>query len=205
MIHVLIGPRRSPARTARADSVVGSLAPAEIAPAEIAPAEIAAAAAGEPRALCLLVEWIRPAVARYCRSIVDRSDRAARAAEIEDLVRTVTIDTLRTLPADTADADQVLAWAYRVAAETIGARARPAASIGGGSAMAGLLPLLAPIQREVLTLRVIMGLSIEATVAVTGLTASAVRATQHRALFALRQRLAGGPLNATTSGRPRDC
>lgn len=175
---MLIGPKRSSAETARTNCFVPSLAADEL----------AAAAAGEPVALRALVEWIRPAVARYCRSRVDGPDPAARAVEVDDLVRTVTVNTLRTLPADIVDSDQLLAWVYRIAADTIDARERPAVVSGNGakSTMAGLLVLLPPIQREILILRVIMGLSVEATVAVTGLTTSAVRVTQHRALAALR-------------------
>lgn len=182
MIDVSIGPNRPSPEYACTDGTVPPLDADEL----------AAAVAGEPVALRAVVEWIRPVVVRYCRSRVDDPDPVARNAEVDDLVRTVTVDTLRTLPADTVDSDQLLAWAYRVAAATIGARARSAGPGAAGSTMAGLLPLLAPMQREVLTLRVIMGLSVEATVAVTGLTASAVRATQHRALAALRQRLASG-------------
>ena len=52
-----------------------------------------------------------------------------------------------------------------------------------------LLAILTPIQREILTLRIIIGLSSTDTAAITGMSASAVRVTQHRALNRLRRHL----------------
>ena len=49
-----------------------------------------------------------------------------------------------------------------------------------------LLDLLPPHQRELLVLRVAVGLSAEETGAVLGMTAGAVRVAQHRALARLR-------------------
>jgi RNA polymerase sigma-70 factor (ECF subfamily) len=52
--------------------------------------------------------------------------------------------------------------------------------------LAGLLQLLTPRQREVLILRVVVGLSAEETADAVGSTPGAVRVTQHRALNRLR-------------------
>jgi RNA polymerase sigma-70 factor (ECF subfamily) len=52
-----------------------------------------------------------------------------------------------------------------------------------------LLATLTPVQREILTLRIIDGLSSDDTAAVTGMTATAVRVAQHRALNRLRRHL----------------
>ncbi len=49
---------------------------------------------------------------------------------------------------------------------------------------------LPPAQREILTLRVAMGLSTDETAAALGMSAGAVRVAQHRALTTLRSRLA---------------
>jgi RNA polymerase sigma-70 factor (ECF subfamily) len=50
-----------------------------------------------------------------------------------------------------------------------------------------LLATLSPRQRQVVTLRVLVGLSAEETARIVGGTATAVRVTQHRALNYLRQ------------------
>jgi RNA polymerase sigma-70 factor (ECF subfamily) len=57
-----------------------------------------------------------------------------------------------------------------------------------------LLHRLTPRQREVLVLRIAVGLSAEETAQVVGSTPGAVRVTQHRALNRLRG-VIGGPLD----------
>lgn len=59
-----------------------------------------------------------------------------------------------------------------------------------------LLSQLPGVQREILRLRVVAGLSAEETADALGMTAGAVRVSQHRALAKLRQRLAAGALRA---------
>jgi RNA polymerase sigma-70 factor (ECF subfamily) len=56
--------------------------------------------------------------------------------------------------------------------------------------LAKLLAILTPTQREILVLRLMVGLSAEATAEATGSTAGAVRVAQHRALTRLRATLA---------------
>lgn len=58
-----------------------------------------------------------------------------------------------------------------------------------GAGTAGPLAALTDRQREVLRLRVVVGLSVEATAAVLGATPELVRVTQHRALNRLRREL----------------
>ncbi|MCA1656063.1 MAG: sigma-70 family RNA polymerase sigma factor, partial [Pseudonocardiaceae bacterium] len=55
--------------------------------------------------------------------------------------------------------------------------------------LAGLLNTLPPRQREILVLRLIVGLSAQETATAVGLTPTAVRVTQHRALAKLRASL----------------
>ncbi len=55
-----------------------------------------------------------------------------------------------------------------------------------------LLDTLPPRQREILVLRLIVGLSAAETAAAVGLTPTAVRVTQHRALAKLRGALSPG-------------
>jgi RNA polymerase sigma-70 factor (ECF subfamily) len=52
-----------------------------------------------------------------------------------------------------------------------------------------LLHLLTPQQREVLVLRIAVGMSAEETAQVVGSTVGAVRVTQHRALNRLRRKV----------------
>lgn len=61
--------------------------------------------------------------------------------------------------------------------------------VNAESAIAGPLDALTDRQREVLRLRVVVGLSAEEAAAVLGATAELVRLTQHRALNRLRQEL----------------
>jgi RNA polymerase sigma-70 factor (ECF subfamily) len=56
--------------------------------------------------------------------------------------------------------------------------------------MASLLRVLPVRQREILVLRVVVGLSAEETAEAVGSTPGAVRVTQHRALARLRRALA---------------
>ncbi|MET8848471.1 sigma-70 family RNA polymerase sigma factor [Amycolatopsis sp. NPDC004625] len=53
--------------------------------------------------------------------------------------------------------------------------------------MSGLLQLLAPQQREVVVLRIVVGLSAEETGAALGMSAGQVRVAQHRGLTRLRK------------------
>jgi RNA polymerase sigma-70 factor (ECF subfamily) len=54
-----------------------------------------------------------------------------------------------------------------------------------------LLALLPDKQREILTLRIVVGLSAEETAEAVGSTPGAVRVAQHRALARLKSEIAG--------------
>jgi RNA polymerase sigma-70 factor, ECF subfamily len=58
--------------------------------------------------------------------------------------------------------------------------------------LTALLSTLPPRQREILVLRLIVGLSAQETATAVGLTPTAVRVTQHRALAKLRNALTPG-------------
>jgi RNA polymerase sigma-70 factor (ECF subfamily) len=60
-----------------------------------------------------------------------------------------------------------------------------------GERVAKLLQVLPPKQREIVVLRVVLGLSAEETAAAVGSTPGAVRVAQHRALGQLRKVVAG--------------
>lgn len=63
--------------------------------------------------------------------------------------------------------------------------------------MARLLESVSDKQREILHLRVVVGLSVEETAEAVGSTPGAVRVAQHRALNRLRELLTAKPSGAT--------
>ena len=67
------------------------------------------------------------------------------------------------------------------------------------AALRVLLAHLTPRQREVLVLRLAVGVSAEQTAEAIGSTPGAVRVTQHRALLRLRRIIAHGASTATTA------
>lgn len=62
--------------------------------------------------------------------------------------------------------------------------------------MASLLDTLPERQREILVLRLVVGMSAEETAAAVGGTAGAVRVAQHRGLTKLKEALAAEAANA---------
>ncbi len=142
------------------------------------PAQVTAATAADSadrRADYRLMAAIRPAVARYCRARLGCGDRA------EEVARAVW-RTIAATPPDSADEVAVTAFVYRTAAAAVDAASAHADPVG----LRGPLALLPPAQREVLVLRVAVGLSAERTAAALGATPDAVRRVQHQALQRLR-------------------
>ena len=140
-------------------------------PAQVTP-ESAADAAGARGIDVRLMAEVRPAVTRYCRARMGCDERAAVVARA--VCRTITA----TAPA-TDDEAALTAFVYQTAAGAVD-EAGPAA---------GLPPHLAqlpPGEREVLVLRVAVGLSAERTAAALGATPDLVRRVQHQALRRLR-------------------
>ncbi|MBA3907220.1 MAG: RNA polymerase subunit sigma [Pseudonocardiales bacterium] len=137
---------------------------------------IAAAAAGDRVARFRLMAVVQPAVLRYCRARLGTGDAAAEVAR--RVCRTV-LATLADLPDSAA---KVRAFVHGIAADLVDAVPVPAGLPG----MAGMLTVLSPAQREVLVLRVAVGLSAEDTASTIGSTPGAVRHIQHHALERLR-------------------
>jgi RNA polymerase sigma-70 factor (ECF subfamily) len=173
------------------------------------PAElIAAALTGDPDAVSRLFSQIRPALVRYCRArITPRSGHGGA----DDVAQDICVAVLRGLPTFAGRPDEIRSWVYGIAAHKIidyyrrsgrdmsdpaehppnwaDPRAGPEELAIHGERRAVVQALLAklnPVQREILTLRIIVGLSSADTAAVTGMTATAVRVTQHRALNRIR-------------------
>jgi RNA polymerase sigma-70 factor (ECF subfamily) len=174
-------------------------------------ATVARASAGEPAAIAEVIGTIRPFALRYCRA---RLGHALPSLTAEDLAQQVCISVLTALPRYEDRGRPFLALVHRIAGYEVADAYRAAARgdlptdlvpdlpdpAAGPEARAVLrddvgrlrpaLDRLTPQAREVLLLRVAVGLTAEETAAVVGSSAGAVRAMQHRALAAVRAHLA---------------
>ena len=139
-------------------------------PAQVTPESAADSSGGRGVDVRLMAE-VRPAVTRYCRARLGAAERAA------DLARTVCRTILAKAPA-TADEAVLTAFVYRTAAAAV-----DAAEPGGLPAQLAQLP---PTEREVLVLRVAVGLSLERTAAALGASPDVVLRVQHHAMQLLR-------------------
>jgi RNA polymerase sigma-70 factor (ECF subfamily) len=169
---------------------------------------IRAARTGDPAAVTGLLSQIRPALVRYCRArITPRSGHG----NADDLAQDICITLLHALPTFTGEPNEILRWVYGIAAHKVldhqrhtgsnpsehppsrvDPRADPEEPTLRGAhhtPMRALLALLTPAQQEILALRLIVGLSSADTAAVTAMSPTAVRVTQHQALNLLRDHL----------------
>jgi RNA polymerase sigma-70 factor, ECF subfamily len=188
---------------------------------------ISAAVKGDPAAIDHVFRWIRPLVLRYCRNRVGGQERMFTSAD--DVAQEVCIAALTALPTYRYRNRQFLAFVYGIAAHKVAdarrsaARNRaepvpdvpdtddpaddPEAQVMNGEfagRIARLLESVSDKQREILDLRVVLGLSAEETAEVVGSTQGAVRVAQHRALNRLRDLLtekqsAGAETEAVTA------
>ncbi|WP_344413423.1 RNA polymerase sigma factor ShbA [Pseudonocardia ailaonensis] len=175
---------------------------------------VAGAVAGDTRARDLLLAEIRPLVLRYCRARLGRQESVIGSAE--DVAQDVCLAVLAALPTYTVKGLSFRAFVYGIAAHkvtdtfrAIGRnKSEPVAEVPDTSVLLDgpehltltaelnarlgeLLGILTDRQREVLVLRVVVGLSAEETAQMVGSTPGAVRVTQHRALARLRQVVTG--------------
>jgi RNA polymerase sigma-70 factor (ECF subfamily) len=171
-----------------------------------------AAIDGDQPAIVEILKGIRPRVVRYCRARVGRQERSYTSAD--DVAQEVCLAVLKALPSYRDQGRPFLAFVYGIAAhkvadahramardreepvETMPEEAEP--GLGPEQqAMQGelsrqmkrLLDVLPAKQREIVVLRVVVGLSAEETADAVGSTAGAVRVAQHRALARLRKAL----------------
>ncbi|HEX3261214.1 MAG TPA: sigma factor-like helix-turn-helix DNA-binding protein [Pseudonocardia sp.] len=151
-------------------------------PTQVTP-ESAADSAGARGVDVRLMAEVRPAVTRYCRARLGGAERAA------DLARAVCRTILAKAPA-TADEAVLTAFVYRTVAAAV-----DAAEPGGLPVPLAQLP---PAEREVLVLRVAVGLSLERTAAALGAAPEDVRRVQHHAMQLLRR-----AQPSTATARPR--
>ncbi|MBB5956767.1 RNA polymerase sigma-70 factor (ECF subfamily) [Saccharothrix tamanrassetensis] len=169
--------------------------------------------AGEPRAIEQLLARIQPLVLRYCRARVGSRERTLVSAE--DIAQEVCLAVVSALGKYKYEPGSFLAFVYGIAAHKVAdARRRavrsrsevvpelpdtPALEDGPEQramngemieAVTQLLRRLPERQREILVLRVAVGLSAEETAAAVGSTPGAVRVAQHRALARMREMFA---------------
>jgi RNA polymerase sigma-70 factor, ECF subfamily len=178
-----------------------------------------AAVAGEPRARERLLAEIHPLVLRYCRARLGRQETVMGSAD--DVAQEVCLAVVNALPGYTLRGLSFRAFVYGIAAHkvtdafrAIGRnRSEPVADIPDTplahdgpeyhllqveltERLGALLHLLTPRQREVLVLRIAVGLSAEETAQAVGSTPGAVRVTQHRALNRLRRKVVTAGVDA---------
>jgi RNA polymerase sigma-70 factor (ECF subfamily) len=175
-------------------------------------AVVAQAVAGDRNALREVLETIRPIVVRYCRARVGTLDRNGLSAD--DVAQEVCLAAVMALPRYRDRGRPFLAFVYGIAAHKVADEFRAAGrdlsyptatvpdhrsaepgpeqvAIDADSAtrMNELLGVLPDKQREILILRVVVGLSAEETAEAVGSTAGAVRVAQHRALARLKSEI----------------
>jgi RNA polymerase sigma-70 factor, ECF subfamily len=174
---------------------------------------VARSARGDARAKDALIAHIRPLVLRYCRARLARVPGADQAAD--DAAQEVCLAVLSALPRYRDEGRPFEAFVFGIAAHKVVDAQRAAARAAvptsdlpdspalepGPEELAvtsseaarakDLLGQLPDNLRELLLLRVAVGLSAEETGRALGMSPGAVRVAQHRALARLRN-LAGG-------------
>jgi len=171
-----------------------------------------AAMAGDRTAVGRVIALINPFVTRYCRGKLGSMDRSSVSAD--DVAQEVCLAVLTALPKYRDQGRPFLAFVYGIAAHKVidahrasaRNRAEPVADVpdstetGDGpeqralrielsQEMSRLLDTLPDKQREILILRVVVGLSAEEAADLVGSTPGAVRVAQHRALARLRRNM----------------
>jgi RNA polymerase sigma-70 factor, ECF subfamily len=138
---------------------------------------VAAAVVGDRLALYQLLSRVQPAVVRYCRA------RLGNGAVATTVARRICGTVVTKLP-DLRDTTVVYAFVHGIAAAAVDAVAR---GFTEGAGLPGAFAALSPAQREVLVLRVAVGLSAAETASALGSTPDAVRRVQHEGLERLRR------------------
>lgn len=175
---------------------------------------VAQAVAGDRGALEKVLGTIRPIVLRYCRARIGSAERSGLSAD--DVAQEVCLAAITALPRYKDQGRPFLAFVYGIAAhkvadayramgrnqadatDTLPDRASPdagpeqlAMDSDAAARMERLLAVLPDKQREIVILRVVVGMSAEETAEAVGSTAGAVRVAQHRALARLKSELSG--------------
>ena len=186
---------------------------------------VAAAVRGDGRAREELLALIHPLVLRYCRARLGRRETALGSAD--DVAQDVCVAVVGALQTYQPKGLSFRGFVYGIAAHkvtdafrAIGRdRTEPVAELPDtpvtaegpecrvldaerDATLRALLEYLTPRQREVLVLRLAVGMSAEQTAEAVGSTPGAVRVTQHRALLRLRRIIARGESTAAAVANP---
>ncbi len=173
---------------------------------------VAEAVAGDRSALREVLEFIRPIVLRYCRARIGTAERGGFSAD--DVAQEVCLAAITALPRYRDQGRPFLAFVYGIAAHKVADAHRAAArdfsrfadsvperpadepgpeqlavQADSTSRMSELLEVLPAAQREIVILRVVVGLSAEETASALSTTPGAVRVAQHRALAKLKSEI----------------
>jgi RNA polymerase sigma-70 factor (ECF subfamily) len=183
---------------------------------------VSLAAGGDPDAVAELIGQIRPGVVRYCRAHLGRL--GGRYTTADDVAQEVCIAVLGSLPRYRDEGRPFASFVYGIAAHKVVDAQRAAArhmvvtptemtiehadaapgpeqqalSLDTTRRLSELLGHLSELQREIVVLRVAVGLSAEEVGSAVGMTAAAVRVAQSRALSRLRS-LAGNVFTEVTA------
>ncbi|GAA1895794.1 MAG: sigma-70 family RNA polymerase sigma factor [Williamsia herbipolensis] len=173
---------------------------------------VAAAGRGDRSALADVLETVRPLVVRYCRARVGAGERHTLSAD--DVAQEVCMAVMTALPRYSDQGRPFMAFVYGIAAHKVADAHRGAARIksdpvetipeamdvddgpeqlalnsDASRRMGELLGRLPEKQREILVLRLVVGMSAEETAEAVGSTPGAVRVAQHRALNKLKNEM----------------
>jgi RNA polymerase sigma-70 factor (ECF subfamily) len=190
--------------------------------ATIEPELVRRAAQRDPHATSALLAELRPGLVRYCRARLGRIGGAYTTAD--DVAQEVCIAVLRALPQYRDEGRPFAAFVYAIAAHKVADAQRAAIRDSAvtptealldrpdgapgpeqqavatdlARRLSALLGRLPEAQREIILLRVAVGLSAEEVGVVMGMSAAAVRVAQSRGLARLRT-LAGSALDEVTA------
>lgn len=181
---------------------------------------VAAAVLGDRVAAGDLLGFLRPIVFRYCRTKLGRVQRTFIAAD--DVAQEVCLAVFRALPTYRQLGRPFLSFVYGIAAHKIADVHRAAARDRSQPTpetpdvllteedpeqitlrrelverTGQLLGTLTPRQRDILVMRIVLGLSAQETATAVGTTPDAVRVAQHRALNRLRRTVQRQPARAS--------
>ncbi|MET8853415.1 RNA polymerase sigma factor ShbA [Amycolatopsis sp. NPDC004625] len=170
---------------------------------------VAAAHAGDPDAVQSLLRLIKPTVVRYCRARVGGRNQSWLSAD--DVADEVCLAVLKVLPNYQDRGGSFLYLVRAIAANKVADafrsvtrdRSKPVPELPDRTRsgnepethvhdldlrprLGRLLESLPPLHREILSLRLIVGLSANETAEALGISAGNVRITQYRALTKLR-------------------
>jgi RNA polymerase sigma-70 factor, ECF subfamily len=169
----------------------------------------AAASAGDAAATDELLSYLRPIMVRFCRT---KLGRVRPISSADDVAQEVCIAVFRALPTYQHLGRPFLSFVFGVASHKVADvhraaardRSLPTAETPDTITFAenpeeialrrelveqtsGLLQTLLPRQREIVVMRVVLGMSAQETADAVGTTPDAVRVAQHRALNRLRR------------------